>query len=132
MIEVFLGIDIGGSHIGVGCVSAIDGELLCSMTQPVYSYSSFENLVDLICQTILIMLNEEYLEGIPELYILSIGIGCPGQCKDGILIGACIFCKYLLIFSALCDLNESSTLLILLIYVILQHSGKLPSQRLLV
>ena len=94
MTEVFLGIDIGGSHIGVGCASAADGNLLCSFSSPVYSYSTFEGLLELIVETVLAMMVKENKDNCSKLDIISIGIGCPGQCKDGILVGACIFREY--------------------------------------
>lgn len=87
---VFVGIDIGGSHVGVGCISDVDGALICSLSSPVYEHSTFEILVDLICATVMEMLFEHHLSC---QCIKGVGIGCPGQCKDGILIGACIFCK---------------------------------------
>lgn len=93
MTEVFLGIDIGGSHIGVGCVSAADGSLLCSSSTPVDTYSTFEGLLELIIEITLEMIVKEDKENCHKLDIISIGIGCPGQCKDGILVGACIFRK---------------------------------------
>jgi predicted NBD/HSP70 family sugar kinase len=94
MTEVFLGIDIGGSHIGVGCVSAGDGNLLCSFSSPIYAYSTFEELLELIVETVLAMIAVEDKDNCSKLDIISIGIGCPGQCKDGILVGACIFRKH--------------------------------------
>ena len=87
MINVFLGVDIGGSHVGVGCISATDGTLLCSYSSPLSSHSTFVELIDFICETALTMFERE--KG--EYNVVSIGIGCPGQCKDGLLIGACIF-----------------------------------------
>ena len=92
MTEVFLGIDVGGSHIGVGIISAEDGTLLCLETSSVEAYSSFDGLINLICSTVLKLFERESAENCSVFHILSIGIGCPGQCKDGVLIGACIFC----------------------------------------
>ena len=93
MTEVFLGIDIGGSHIGVGCISAEDGTLLCLESSSVNAHETFDGLIELICDTVAKLFEREAAENCTVLHVLSIGIGCPGQCKDGILIGACIFCE---------------------------------------
>ena len=80
--------------MGVGCISAADGTLLCTSSSPIGVYSTFEALVDFICEAVSEMLDNADVDNISELSILSVGIGCPGQCKDGVLIGACIFRKY--------------------------------------
>ena len=93
MTDVFLGIDIGGSHVGVGFISGADGNLLCSLSSPIHQHSTFESLVKFICATVMIMLDEDNRSYQRNICIRGVGIGCPGQCKDGILVGACIFCE---------------------------------------
>jgi predicted NBD/HSP70 family sugar kinase len=93
MVAVFLGIDIGGSHVGVGCISAEDGTVVCKASAPLYEHSTFGALVDFVCETVSDMLDHANTDNISDLIILSIGVGCPGQCKDGVLVGACIFRK---------------------------------------
>ena len=94
MTDVFLGIDIGGSHVGVGLISGTDGNLLCSLSSRIHEHSTFESLVNSICTTVLLMIDEDIRSYHRNICIKGIGIGCPGQCKDGILVGACIFCKH--------------------------------------
>lgn len=101
MTEVFLGIDIGGSHIGVGCISAEDGTLLCLQSLSVDAHDTFDGLIELICKTVVTLFEREASENCSVLHVLSIGIGCPGQCKDGVLIGACIFREFANEFSAI-------------------------------
>ena len=101
MTEVFLGIDIGGSHIGVGCISAEDGTLLCLESSSLDAHDTFDGLIELICKTVVTLFEREASVNCAVLHVLSIGIGCPGQCKDGVLIGACIFCEFAILFSAI-------------------------------
>lgn len=95
MTEYYLGVDIGGTHVRCGCISADNGELLCSLSVPVTEYTTFEELVDFITDSVSIMLEKESAQNCEEMIIRAVGIACPGQCKDGILLGGCIFRKYL-------------------------------------
>ena len=80
--------------MGVGCVSATDGTLLCSYASPLSAHSTFKELVEFICETVLTMLQIDESDFGVIYDVTSIGIGCPGQCRDGLLIGACIFGKF--------------------------------------
>ena len=77
--------------MGVGCVSETDGTLLCSHSSPLSAHSTFAELIDFICETVLTMVQVDEADYGVIYEVTSIGIGCPGQCKDGMLIGACIF-----------------------------------------
>ena len=77
--------------MGVGCLSATDGTLLCSYSSPLSAHSTFIELVEFICETVLTMLQVDEADFGVIYDVTSIGIGCPGQCRDGLLIGACIF-----------------------------------------
>lgn len=97
MKKVFLGIDIGGSHISTGYLSADNGDLLSYHSSPV-EHSTFDELVESICDVVITMMEKELIQNHREFIVQCIGVGCPGQCKDGRVIGACIFCKSLVMF----------------------------------
>jgi glucokinase len=81
MVRLYCGIDIGGSHIGIGLLDnscAILGERSVDIDKHVTP----DQVVELIfnaCNELLDTVTGD---------IVSIGIGCPGASKDGILIAA--------------------------------------------
>jgi len=83
---VFVGVDIGGSHISAGLIDS-DGNLKVREEQPVKNQDlRAEELVSLIANSVgklLNCLNGEVLGGI--------GIGMPGQSKNGVLVAASNF-----------------------------------------
>lgn len=93
--KVFLGIDIGGSHISAGYISAENGDLLSYNSSPV-EHSTFEKLIESICEVVTIMIESELSINRRVIIVRCVGVGCPGQCKDGCVVGACIFRKFLI------------------------------------
>ena len=88
-MDVFIGVDIGGSHVSVGYlddqgriisekIKYIDGLTL----QPDQLIESITTLID-DCN------KEKYLN--LSYSIRSVGIGCPGQCKNGSIVSASNF-----------------------------------------
>lgn len=81
-MEVFVGIDIGGSHVCVGYVDST-GQLIGGASDVKIDSLTLEpeQLVSIIKKSI-----DETKE--KDWTICSIGIGCPGQSKNGILVAA--------------------------------------------
>ena len=93
MTSYYIGIDIGGSHVGLGLLHSESLEL--SHEYEVFLENSIlqESLIDLLYTEIVKLGGQA-----SSCTILGIGIGCPGQCKNGILIAAANF-QYLRNFS---------------------------------
>ena len=87
-MEVLIGVDIGGSHAGVCCLSQ-SGESLGVLEQPLISRDATA-VVTLVFELI-----ESLLQSVRTCRaisgIRSIGIGCPGQPKDGVVVAASNF-----------------------------------------
>ena len=120
---MYLGVDIGGSHVSVGLVSD-DGALIYNEEQPIEDASQMtaEQLVELIISLIeQVMggmgaglsensvsagaedtsspsilarmwrasgLSKAFTGQLTRRHICGIGVGCPGQSKDGVLVAA--------------------------------------------
>lgn len=84
-MEVIIGIDIGGSHVGYGFISKSNDELLQYYDEPLDNSSSASEIVLKISSSI-----NEFMKTQKNRHwrIVAVGIGCPGQSKDGILIAA--------------------------------------------
>lgn len=81
-----IGIDVGGSHIGLGIVSE-KGEIILKKEQDYLRREKDMSLV--VLSTILKLINEVLSEGkIDKIQIESIGIACPGTVSDGIIAKA--------------------------------------------
>ncbi len=82
----YIGIDIGGSHIGFGLLHNDTLELMHEYE--VYLENSIlpESLIDLLHIEII-----KLTKKVTSCTILGIGIGCPGQCKNGVLVAAANF-----------------------------------------
>jgi glucokinase len=120
--DVFIGVDVGGSHVSVGLVTT-DGELLFTEEQPINALSlEATELISLIVELISHVMDEftskisqsatlsesfgsNFSKLIPDILINNIfssksvriggiGIGCPGQSRDGVLIAASNFPKF--------------------------------------
>eukprot|EP01041_Mallomonas_annulata_P006422 gene6422-12984_t len=86
MKKVVIGIDIGGSHFGIGLVSVDSGELLSHVQNP-HSISTPSILVSDISRVAHALL----ASNLKCYSLFGIGVACPGQTKDGILIAASNF-----------------------------------------
>lgn len=84
-MQVAVGIDIGGSHIGVGIIELAKGRLL-NTTKKSHKVSSPEVLVSEI-----VSLVNSACSSLTNFSIYCIGIGCPGQTKNGYLVAASNF-----------------------------------------
>ena len=84
--KVFVGIDIGGSHIGLGVVRS-SGELLLDSEVPVGGDITPEEAVSIIATRVNAMIKE--LDEENNTYkVTAIGIGCPGQAYNDVLVAA--------------------------------------------
>eukprot|EP01032_Pedospumella_encystans_P009217 gene9217-10873_t len=80
-MEVFVGIDIGGSHISVGYIDST-GQIIGSAEVKIDSLTlEPSQLIPLIKKMIDDSKEKDWV-------ICSIGIGCPGQSKNGVLVAA--------------------------------------------
>ena len=86
MDSYYIGIDIGGSHVGLGLLNSDSLEL--SNEYEVFLENSIlqESLIDLLYTEIVKLAGQ-----VSSCTILGIGIGCPGQCKNGVLVAAANF-----------------------------------------
>lgn len=87
--HLFIGVDIGGSHIGFGVVDCSTGKLLQSLYTPINGdiitpYELLTTIVDHLNSLL-------YIQNILYSEVLGIGIGCPGQINDNTLIAASNF-----------------------------------------
>lgn len=83
-MDVLVGIDIGGSHVGIGVVEKIGLKLLDSISIPLDNSVEPDEMVERVSKGALSL-----LDAISGPYsLISVGIGCPGQSKDGVLIAA--------------------------------------------
>jgi glucokinase len=84
--QVFVGVDIGGSHIGIGLVKK-DGCILLSTEVAITSHITPAEVVDIIVSRTKAMIDELY--GDNRFYkVTGVGIGCPGQACNGVLVAA--------------------------------------------
>lgn len=87
-MEVFVGIDIGGSHISVGYIDST-GQIIGSAEMKIDSLTlEPSQLIPHIKKMI-----DETKE--KDWVICSIGVGCPGQSKNGILVAASNLPKFI-------------------------------------
>lgn len=86
IMTAYVGIDIGGSHLGL---SIFDDEniLLASHSEPLSPADSPEQLVERVVQIILALITNLPL----KRNLVAVGMGCPGQCRDGVLVAAANF-----------------------------------------
>jgi glucokinase len=89
-LPLFAGVDVGGSHFSVGLVDS-SRKVLCS------SSAQWDNLsltpevaVELIVQAISRLLQDLHANQTDQkpFQLCAVGIGCPGQAKDNILVAA--------------------------------------------
>lgn len=92
---VFIGVDIGGSHIGVGFVDAAAVAAPPTTTQRGLMLSSSEAAIQPatldeagIVGTIAALVEGMRRDFAGPVAIQAVGIGCPGQCKDGVFVKA--------------------------------------------
>ncbi len=82
-MDVFVGVDIGGSHIGVGIVDK-KGRVLLSQEVAVDNATlTPDYAVKIIAQTAYTMNSQ-----LPNARIVCVGVGCPGQACNGTLVVA--------------------------------------------
>lgn len=77
-----VGVDVGGSHIGFGLIDPLTCSPMCTRQVKVQALSSVSDLISLLATTIEDMLRTNSAE------LISVGVGVPGQCIDGVLIAA--------------------------------------------
>ena len=86
-VEIICGVDIGGSHLGVGLYSYNGCVLLSSHEESIHSLLSVEVVIQKIITII-----EKLKQALKyQTSLISIGIGIPGQSKNGILVAASNF-----------------------------------------
>lgn len=85
-MDVFVGVDIGGSHIGIGIVDS-NGKILDSREVPVDNNAlTPEHAVKIIADNATAMVLS--LSKSQSCRIVSAGVGCPGQAFKGVLVVA--------------------------------------------
>ena len=83
--RVLLGVDIGGSHIGCGFVQEKDVLIWYETTVDPFTLDE-QGILSAICNLVF-RLKNDYKIG-SQINIEAVGVGCPGQCKDGVFIRA--------------------------------------------
>ncbi len=92
MIELFLGIDIGGSHISLGLMNE-NHDLIEKESFDFNPKLSPLDAIDKICDAY----NQISMKVSSKLELwklTGIGVGCPGQSKNGVLIAAANFPQF--------------------------------------
>jgi glucokinase len=85
-MDVVIGVDIGGSHVGICFVSLIKQETLVHyFSEFNSSITSPEELINVVCDKV------ELTKKNYDFIIRAFGVGCPGRSKDGILLAASNF-----------------------------------------
>lgn len=83
-MEVFVGIDIGGSHMGIGFINT-EGSLIIESDESI-------NNMEITPKTLVTMMADRINEKcLPGWTIAGVGIGCPGQSKNGIIVATANF-----------------------------------------
>ena len=85
--RVYLGIDIGGSHIGIGIVGESGNLLKCTDTKTDNSLTP-TNAIKIIHYNANELIKLQQNESKIKIKIGGVGIGCPGQSKNGYVIAA--------------------------------------------
>lgn len=86
-LDIIGGVDIGGSHIGVGLYNHETNLQLCLYEKDIQPSIPPEQLIQLIYDILKNLQRQiQY-----KTSLIAVGIGCPGQSKDGILIAASNF-----------------------------------------
>jgi glucokinase len=81
---VVVGVDIGGSHIGVGFVD--ERGFVLSSSEAVIQPATLDEAG--IVATVAALVDGMRRDFAGPLVIVAVGIGCPGQCKDGVFVKA--------------------------------------------
>lgn len=88
---LWFGVDIGGSHIEIGAIS-FENELIKSISIPIDGQTlTPTNAVDIISDSINSLLKDVNLTSSQShraSLVAGVGVGCPGQSKDGVLLAA--------------------------------------------
>ncbi|RYG65609.1 ROK family protein, partial [archaeon] len=92
-MRVFVGIDIGGSHFGAGIINENDDVLAISSTKWSNLELTPEVAVNKISKAVNLLLAEASnavasSSARAGFTVVAIGIGCPGQAKDNVLVAA--------------------------------------------
>jgi predicted NBD/HSP70 family sugar kinase len=95
---IIAGVDIGGSHIGVGLLDSSTSALLSlsnangnsayTIHEAIHPSGEPSLVINQIASIIRRMVAEVNKGSTITYSLISVGVGCPGQCKDGILIAA--------------------------------------------
>ena len=89
-MEILIGVDIGGSHIAVNCV--LPGGSSMGLVERSLESREEEDVIQLLFQLIRSAVKQTSEKHYPQgLRIRAIGIGCPGQPKDGVVVAAANF-----------------------------------------
>ena len=83
-----VGVDIGGSHISVGFVNRKTHDIIDKIVWAVDVTCSPEDAIDRISNSIYEIFNQIQSKYNSSWSIGVIGIGCPGQAKNGILVNS--------------------------------------------
>jgi glucokinase len=86
-VDIIAGVDIGGSHIGVGLFNNQTNKQLCTQEESIDSSVPPDQLIDRIA----LIVKQLQKEIAYKTSIIAIGIGCPGQSKNGVLVAASNF-----------------------------------------
>lgn len=87
-MDVFIGVDIGGSHISVGYLDE-QGRIISEQIQYI---DGLTLQPDQLIESITTLIDDCNKKNLNLSYnIRSVGIGCPGQCKNGFIVSASNF-----------------------------------------
>jgi glucokinase len=86
-VDIIAGVDIGGSHIGIGLYNHQNNEQLSLAEHLIQSSISPADLVELVVSVI----KNSQREIKDKTSLISVGIGFPGQSKNGFLVAASNF-----------------------------------------
>ncbi len=86
MKDLFIGIDLGGTNVKVGCIDS-NLKLLCKISEPTNAEMGPNAVIDTICNTVYKLLGKNNIS-IDD--VRGIGAGAPGpsKIKEGIIIAA--------------------------------------------
>ena len=92
-MDLYLGIDLGGSHLEVGVIES-GGKVILTRENDLNSTDvTAVDVVNMVKAHVASLLNE--LQASNNCHIVAAGIGCPGQTVGDILVAASNFPKFI-------------------------------------